>query len=43
MRIKKNRTFEGISEVRKSTMGWFYGFKLHIAINDYTLDKNKRN
>jgi len=31
-RIKKNRTFEGIAEFGKSTMGWFYGFKLHIAI-----------
>lgn len=33
-RIKRNRTFEGIAEVGKSTMGWFYGFKLHIAINE---------
>jgi len=33
-RIKKNRTFEGIAEFGKSTMGWFYGFKLHIAINE---------
>ena len=33
-RIKRNRTFEGIAEIGKSTMGWFYGFKLHIAINE---------
>ena len=33
-RIKKNRVFKGIAEQGKSTMGWFYGFKLHIAINE---------
>ncbi|WP_313366093.1 IS982 family transposase [Sphingobacterium multivorum] len=33
-RIKRNRVFKGIAEVGKSTMGWFYGFKLHIVIND---------
>ena len=33
-RIKRNKVFKGIAEVGKSTMGWFYGFKLHIAIND---------
>ena len=33
-RIKRNKTFKGIAEVGKSTMGWFYGFKLHIVIND---------
>ncbi len=33
-RIKRNRTFEGIAEIGKSTMGWFYGFKLHIAITE---------
>jgi hypothetical protein len=33
-RIKRNRTFEGIAEMGKSTMGWFFGFKLHIAINE---------
>ena len=33
-RIKQNRTFEGIAKRGKSTMGWFYGFKLHIAINE---------
>jgi len=33
-RIKQNRTFEGIAERGKSTMGWFYGFKLHIAITE---------
>ena len=33
-RIKRNRIFEGIAERGKSTMGWFYGFKLHIAITE---------
>ena len=33
-RIKANRTFKGIGEIGKSTMGWFFGFKLHIAINE---------
>ncbi len=33
-RIKRNEVFNGIAEVGKSTMGWFYGFKLHIVIND---------
>ncbi len=33
-RIKRNWTFEGIAEIGKSTMGWFYGFKLHIAITE---------
>lgn len=33
-RIKRNKTFEGIAQVGKSSMGWFYGFKLHLVIND---------
>lgn len=33
-RIKRNKTFKGIATVGKSTMGWFYGFKLHLVIND---------
>jgi len=33
-RIKRNRTFKGVAEVGKSTMGWFFGFKLHLIIND---------
>jgi len=33
-RIKSNKVFKGIATVGKSTMGWFYGFKLHIAIKD---------
>ncbi len=33
-RIKRNKVFNGIANTGKSTMGWFYGFKLHIVIND---------
>lgn len=33
-RIKRNSVFKGFAELGKSTMGWFYGFKLHIAINE---------
>ncbi len=33
-RIKRNRVFKNIANVGKSTMGWFYGFKLHLIIND---------
>jgi len=33
-RIKRNKVFKGIATTGKSTMGWFYGFKLHLIIND---------
>lgn len=33
-RIKRNKVFKDLANVGKSTMGWFYGFKLHIIIND---------
>ena len=33
-RIKRNKVFEGLTKVGKSTMGYFFGFKLHIVIND---------
>ena len=33
-REKSNRVFHGIAEKSKSTMGWFYGFKLHLVVND---------
>ena len=33
-RIKRNRVFKGIAQVGKSTMGYFFGFKLHLVIND---------
>jgi len=33
-RIKRNRVFKGLAQVGKNTMGWFFGFKLHLIIND---------
>ena len=33
-RIYTNKVFKGIATTGKSTMGWFYGFKLHIMVND---------
>nr|WP_201288638.1 IS982 family transposase [Sphingobacterium composti Ten et al. 2007 non Yoo et al. 2007] len=33
-RIKANKVFKGTAKIGKSTMGWFYGFKLHLIIND---------
>lgn len=33
-RIKRNKVFKDVAEVGKSSMGWFFGFKLHLIIND---------
>ena len=33
-REKQNKVFAGLAKKSKSTMGWFFGFKLHIVIND---------
>lgn len=33
-RIYRNKVFKNIATTGKSTMGWFYGFKLHIIVND---------
>lgn len=32
-RINRNRTFKGLAARGHSTMGWFFGFKLHVVIN----------
>ena len=32
-RIERHRVFEGFAARGKTTMGWFYGFKLHLIIN----------
>lgn len=32
-RIKRNKVFSGLATTGKSTMGWFYGFKLHLVVN----------
>ena len=29
-----NKTFKGIATKGKTSIGWFFGFKLHIVIND---------
>ena len=33
-RASSNRVFKHIAKKSKSSMGWFFGFKLHIVIND---------
>ena len=33
IRAKRNKVFEGIAEHGKGTMGWSFGFKLHLIIN----------
>ncbi len=33
-RINQHKVFKGIAQRGKSSTGWFYGFKLHISIND---------
>lgn len=33
-REKQHKVFRGIAEKSKSTMGWYFGFKLHLIIND---------
>ena len=32
-RISRNKVFSDYASIGKSTMGWFFGFKLHIVIN----------
>ena len=34
-RIKRHKVFAGLAARGKTTMGWFYGFKLHLAVNEY--------
>lgn len=33
-RIHNHKVFEGFAEHGKGSMGWFYGLKLHLVIND---------
>ncbi len=33
-RITTHKVFEGIAARGKTAMGWFYGFKLHLIVND---------
>ena len=34
IRIPRNKVFDGYAERGKGSMGWFYGFKLHLIVND---------
>src|SRR5215210_6807387 len=33
-RIHNHKVFAGVAQRGKGSMGWFYGFKLHLVIND---------
>ncbi len=33
-RIHSHKVFKGIADRGKSSTGWFYGFKLHLVVND---------
>jgi hypothetical protein len=33
-RIRKHKVFRGVAQRGKTSMGWFFGFKLHFVIND---------
>ena len=34
-RIRSNKVFKNIAARGKTSTGWFYGFKLHLVINEY--------
>lgn len=33
-RIQSHKVFEGMAQRGKTSMAWFYGFKLHLVLND---------
>jgi Transposase DDE domain len=33
-RIESNKVFRGLARRGKTSVGWFYGFKVHLVIND---------
>lgn len=33
-RISQHRVFQGVAARGKTSMGWFFGFKLHLIVND---------
>ncbi|HXW01045.1 MAG TPA: IS982 family transposase [Anaerolineae bacterium] len=33
-RIRRHKVFAGLARRGKSSLGWFYGFKLHLIVND---------
>ncbi|WP_265027330.1 IS982 family transposase [Wolbachia endosymbiont (group A) of Bombylius major] len=46
-RISRNKVFKGLAKLGKTTYGWFFGFKLHLVINEVgeiqSLTLNKGN
>lgn len=34
LRIKRNKVFKGFAQRGKTSTGWFFGFKLHLVLND---------
>lgn len=34
-RIRRHKVFRGMAARGKSSMGWFYGFKLHLIVNEH--------
>ncbi len=34
-RIQRNKVFVGLAARGKTSMGWFYGFKLHLVVNEH--------
>ena len=34
LRIKRHKSFAGLAGRSKTSVGWFYGFKLHLVVND---------
>ena len=34
-RIHQHKVFKGLAERGKSSTGWFYGFKLHLVVNEF--------
>lgn len=34
-RINRHKVFSGLAARGKTTMGWFYGFKLHLIVNEH--------
>jgi hypothetical protein len=33
IRMPKHKTFKGVAQRGKGTIGWFYGSKLHLVVN----------
>lgn len=34
-RVARHQVFAGLAQRGKSSMGWFFGFKLHLAVNEW--------